>query len=148
MRFSKFKHWLNHLKSHKAKNGSFISNVRSYKILRFPKPCSQDTRLLIAIKTESRFPEHRIAIRKYWGNQKFYNKPIRLVFLFGKDAMKIYEDEKIHEDLLIGDFEESFYNMTMKDSMLLTWATSGCKVPFIFKGLKIMQLTPLTFFRR
>ena len=56
--------------------------------------------------------------------------------------MKIYEDEKIHEDLLIGDFEESFYNMTMKDSMLLTWAKSGCTVPFIFKGLKILQLNP------
>ena len=56
--------------------------------------------------------------------------------------MKIYEDEKNHEDLLIGDFEESFYNMTMKDSMLLTWAKSGCTVPFIFKGLKILQLNP------
>ena len=66
---------------------------------------------------------------------------MRLVFLFGKNGREIYEKEKDNDDLLIGDFNDSFHNLTMKDSMLYTWARQKCKVSYIFKGKESLLKT-------
>lgn len=60
--------------------------------------------------------------------------------------MVLLESEKQHDDLLVGDFIDSFHNLTFKDSMLLTWAKAYCPVTFIFKESdKISQLYLLLY---
>ena len=66
---------------------------------------------------------------------------MRLVFLFGNNGREIYQKEKVNDDLLIGDFKDSFHNLTMKDSMLYTWARQKCKVSYIFKGKESLLRT-------
>ena len=66
---------------------------------------------------------------------------MRLIFLFGNNGREIYEKEKDNDDLLIGDFNDSFHNLTMKDSMLYTWARQKCKVSYIFKGKESLLRT-------
>ena len=58
---------------------------------------------------------------------------MKIVFLFGRKDQKKLEPEKVHDDILIGDFDDSFHNLTFKDSMFLTWAKHNCPVKFIFK---------------
>ena len=43
--------------------------------------------------------------------------------------------EKSFDDILFGDFDDSFHNLTYKDSMFFTWARYGCEnVDYVFKG--------------
>ena len=58
---------------------------------------------------------------------------MQLVFLFGQKDQETLEGEKKHNDIMIGNFDDSFHNLTFKDSMLLTWAKYNCPVSFIFK---------------
>ena len=67
---------------------------------------------------------------------KFYNTepfasispPFFWVFLF-------WVLEKSFDDILFGDFDDSFHNLTYKDSMFFTWARYGCEnVDYVFKG--------------
>ena len=82
-------------------------------------------------------------------NKKIFIKeiPTRRVFLLGKsrkrnnfspfdkDPFRI-EAAKF-QDILVGDFYESFYNLTLKEALLLKWYKSECQTKFIFKGQSI-----------
>ena len=37
-------------------------------------------------------------------------------------------------DMLIGDYVDSFHNLTIKDAMMLQWVKSKCRARYIFKG--------------
>ena len=40
-----------------------------------------------------------------------------------------------YNDILLGDFDDSFHNLTYKDSMFFTWARFDCPdLAYIFKG--------------
>ena len=39
-----------------------------------------------------------------------------------------------YNDALVGDFVDSFHNLTFKDSMLLKWTKEKCPSRFILKG--------------
>ena len=57
------------------------------------------------------------------------------MFLFGnqkKETLRTEIDE--FDDVLVGDFADSFHNLTFKDSMVLTWAKYHCTSEFILKG--------------
>ena len=56
------------------------------------------------------------------------------MFLFGKQNIELIQDEmKQYDDFLVGDFMDSFHNLTFKDSMILTWAKNDCPASFILK---------------
>ena len=77
---------------------------------------------------------NRNALRKTWLNERFWshldtygktNVEIRHVFLLGKmkfgDDSAIYEEHKLHGDILRGDFVEGHFNLTLKDHMFLDY---------------------------
>ena len=51
-----------------------------------------------------------------------------------KDLNIIDKEIQRYDDALIGDFVDSFHNLTFKDSMLLTWVKEECQARFILKG--------------
>ena len=51
-----------------------------------------------------------------------------------KDLNLIDKEIQRYDDALIGDFVDSFHNLTFKDSMLLTWVKEECQARFILKG--------------
>ena len=60
---------------------------------------------------------------------------VRHVFLFGKqDIGPIQKEIDRFGDALVGDFIDSFHNLTFKDAMLLQWAQDSCHARFILKG--------------
>jgi len=112
-------------------------------VLRKPDSCGKKTKLVIGIKSTIENKDRRKAIRNSWGDMSHYKKfGAKLVFLLGRDTtlgrsttIKLTEEEMKYNDILLGDFDDSFHNLTYKDSMFFTWARFGCPyLAYIFKG--------------
>ncbi|KAK2849487.1 hypothetical protein Q5P01_009321 [Channa striata] len=108
--------------------------------------------LLLVIKTtESNF-KNRQAIRQTWGevgwvagqNGSSSGGYVRRVFLLGKesqeelgvDLSELLEQEGKHfGDILQWDFQDTFFNLTLKDVHFWSWFSRFCgQTRFIFKG--------------
>ena len=61
-------------------------------------------------------------------------KPSSIFSKWQKDLNIIDKEIQRYDDALIGDFVDSFHNLTFKDSMLLTWVKEECQARFILKG--------------
>ena len=46
----------------------------------------------------------------------------------------IQKEEMDYDDILRGNFEESFLNLTLKEKLWINWFTSFCRSDFVFKG--------------
>jgi hypothetical protein len=89
----------------------------------------------------------RQAIRETWMNKTFWefeeNLDMHLIFLLGKDGTEISEEEKIYNDILMIDFNESHYNLSVKDYSLFSYIDEHCKnIDYLFKGDDDILLVP------
>ncbi|KAM4020937.1 UDP-GlcNAc:betaGal beta-1,3-N-acetylglucosaminyltransferase 8 isoform 2-T2 [Anomaloglossus baeobatrachus] len=124
---------------------TFLSqgHCRNHKmIINQPYKCPvNSTFLLLAIKSSPQNFAQRQAVRETWGAEKSYGgKYVRLVFLLGTvpvldlSPLLEYENNRSH-DLLQWDFEDTFFNLTLKDQLFLGWARTYCaKATYILKG--------------
>ncbi|CAI9543273.1 unnamed protein product [Staurois parvus] len=119
-------------------------------ILDSPMKCnrvngSNDVFLLLAIKTAPENYDRREAIRKTWGEEKSYGgAKVKLIFLSGvsrnkekaKRMMQLLEAEShTYGDILQWDFEDTFYNLTLKQVLFHKWMDLRCPgAQFIFNG--------------
>ena len=83
----------------------------------------------------------RDAIRDTWLNYELWNDlgfQIKVVFIIGQDGKtNLTEEMKMHDDLLVLDFEESHYNLPFKDLAFLQYIAEKCpSIDFVFKGKK------------
>lgn len=78
----------------------------------------------LSIKTVVTNQDRRKAIRASWGNSTYYTSyPVKFIFLLGTHAdtdLKVLKEEEEHDDILLGDFQDSFHNLTYKGSFLIT----------------------------
>ena len=66
--------------------------------------------------------DRRRAIRSSWGNSTYYNDyPAKFIFLLGVDktmgketSVKYLKEEEQFDDIILGDFHDSFHNLTYK----------------------------------
>ncbi|XP_043119834.1 N-acetyllactosaminide beta-1,3-N-acetylglucosaminyltransferase 2 [Puntigrus tetrazona] len=110
-----------------------------------PKKCASDQIfLLFAIKSIPKHFERRQAVRETWGREGLYENGLRVrtVFLLGRssaddpslDKLVSFEAQQF-QDLLIWDFQDSFYNLTLKEHVFFKWMLDNCpRVSFVFKG--------------
>ncbi|XP_066438089.1 N-acetyllactosaminide beta-1,3-N-acetylglucosaminyltransferase 2-like isoform X1 [Eleutherodactylus coqui] len=111
-------------------------------IINQPDKCPLNkTFLLLAIKSSPQNFAQRQAIRDTWGTERSYGgRYVRLVFLLGTvpvldlSPLLEYENSRSH-DLLQWDFEDTFFNLTLKDQLFLGWARTYCsRAAYILKG--------------
>ncbi|KAM5194687.1 acetylgalactosaminyl-O-glycosyl-glycoprotein beta-1,3-N-acetylglucosaminyltransferase-like isoform 2-T7 [Mantella aurantiaca] len=106
---------------------------------------SKDVFLLLAIKTAPANYERREAIRKTWGEEKNYGGvKVKRVFLSGvsrtQDQAKrmlqlLAAESHTYGDILQWDFEDTFYNLTLKQVLFHKWMDLKCPgVQFVFNG--------------
>ena len=105
---------------------------------------TKQTFLLFAIKTTPGNFERRQAVRETWGKERVYESGLRVrtVFLLGTpppdeiDLSPMLALEAKHfRDVLQWDFQESFFNLTLKGNMFLQWTLKDCpRVSFVFSG--------------
>ncbi|XP_062442618.1 UDP-GlcNAc:betaGal beta-1,3-N-acetylglucosaminyltransferase 9 [Rhea pennata] len=101
--------------------------------------------LLIAIKSVVEDFDRREIVRKTWGREGLVNREqIQRVFLLGTPKNRtalatwetlIHQESQAYRDILLWDFMDTFFNLTLKEIHFLNWAAEFCSsVKFIFKG--------------
>ncbi|XP_068168867.1 UDP-GlcNAc:betaGal beta-1,3-N-acetylglucosaminyltransferase 9 [Antennarius striatus] len=102
--------------------------------------------MLIAVKSVAADFEKRQVVRRTWGKEGLFRNgvSIRTVFLLGVprnrtalplwDRLLAYESQTF-QDILLWDFEDTFFNLTLKEIHFLNWFNRSCPhVKFVFKG--------------
>lgn len=101
--------------------------------------------LLLGIKSQPENFKNRQAIRLTWGHSGLVRGQVgngglvRRVFLLGtpKAGLTTYieEESKTYGDILLWNFEDTFFNLTLKDILFWDWFTKHCaNSRFVFKG--------------
>lgn len=114
-------------------------------LISHPEKCREDVFLLMVIKSVATQYDRRDAIRKTWGKEQVFNgKRVKTLFLLGRPAnreekrhhQKLVEfEDQIYGDILQWDFEDTFFNLTLKETHFLKWFHAYCPgVRYIFKG--------------
>uniref|UniRef100_A0A8C6YFG3 Hexosyltransferase n=1 Tax=Naja naja TaxID=35670 RepID=A0A8C6YFG3_NAJNA len=123
-------------------------DCRNYSLLiNEPRKCAEtknNTFLLLAIKSVPGNFAARQAVRDTWGRE---GEPgglaVRTVFLLGTAEGRfgprlqhlVHFESRSFGDILMWDFEDTFFNLTLKDSLFLRWTLDYCRgVHFILKG--------------
>ncbi|XP_051918084.1 UDP-GlcNAc:betaGal beta-1,3-N-acetylglucosaminyltransferase 9 isoform X2 [Hippocampus zosterae] len=80
-------------------------------------------------------------VRRTWGKE---GGSVRTVFLLGvpknRTALPLWDhlltyESQTFEDILLWDFEDTFFNLTLKETHFLEWVNRTCPhVKFVFKG--------------
>uniref|UniRef100_A0A670INT8 Hexosyltransferase n=2 Tax=Podarcis muralis TaxID=64176 RepID=A0A670INT8_PODMU len=102
------------------------------------------TFLLLAIKSLPGNFAARQAVRDTWGREgEPGGLPVRTVFLLGTAQGRLgprlqnlveYESRS-YGDILMWDFEDTFFNLTLKDFLFLSWTAEYCRdVRYVLKG--------------
>lgn len=122
---------------------------RKFELLINPsKKCSRSPGgpfLLIVIKSLVEDFDSREIVRKTWGREGLINGvQVQRVFLLGIPKNKttlpmwetlVHQESQMYRDILLWDFLDTFFNLTLKEIHFLNWADEFCSTAkFIFKG--------------
>ncbi|XP_056418816.1 N-acetyllactosaminide beta-1,3-N-acetylglucosaminyltransferase 3-like [Hyla sarda] len=108
-------------------------------------PNAKEVFLLLAIKSSPGNFERREAIRRTWGQEKSYGgAEVKRLFLTGiprnkeqsKQMLQLLSTEsELYGDILQWNFEDSFYNLTVKQVLFHQWLNQKCPdIQFILNG--------------
>lgn len=94
-----------------------------------PEEC--DARIVITVKSSADHFEHREAIRESWASKDSDLDNLQVVFLVGKGSTEevdeqIGEEYLQHKDLLIGNYIDSYQNLTIKAMTGVAWRKKNC----------------------
>lgn len=114
-------------------------------LLDIPDKCEENIFLLLVIKSSPMNYERREVLRKTWAKERLHNGMwIRRIFILGtmndsfdKERMNklLQLEQREHNDILQWDFEESLFNLTLKQISFLEWMERNClNARFLLNG--------------
>ncbi|XP_062856015.1 N-acetyllactosaminide beta-1,3-N-acetylglucosaminyltransferase 2-like [Trichomycterus rosablanca] len=106
---------------------------------------SEAPMLLLVIKSQAENIKNRQAIRFTWGHSGLVRGQVgrgglvRRVFLLGKteagSKADVEQESKTYGDIIMWDFLDTFFNLTLKDVLFWDWYAKHCaNSRFVFKG--------------
>ncbi|XP_061077235.1 beta-1,3-galactosyltransferase 1-like [Conger conger] len=123
-----------------------VAYPRRYRfVLDEPDACRKENPFLVLIVPVA--PQEwvaRDAIRRTWGKERLVlGKTLLLFFMLGlpsgaepeKLQKELHREQAVHRDLLQADFQDSYYNLTIKTIMIQEWVATRC--PGAPYGMKI-----------
>ncbi|CAJ0932169.1 unnamed protein product, partial [Mesorhabditis belari] len=98
-----------------------------------PSVCTSETQTVIIVHSSVANFERREVIRKTYGEEKYRKKyGYEVIFVTGRKAENvlfdkwIHEESNQHEDILQGDFIDSYENITIKGLLWLRYVSVSC----------------------
>jgi len=102
-----------------------------------------DTRYSVIVMVSSA-PNHtaeRNMIRQTWGTRQKFEKYLptwKTFFVIGQQgnasvANDVIQENKDHGDLILGDFQEHFYNLSLKVQVGFEWSVKYCHYTYLLK---------------
>ncbi|KAK9887928.1 hypothetical protein WA026_000228 [Henosepilachna vigintioctopunctata] len=91
--------------------------------------CNSPVKLLFLVKSAPNNYIRRDIIRQTWGSEKQLDGRVRTVFLIGErasDTIKLNEEADMYNDLVQGNFSDTYFNNTLKTMMGFYWAYKFC----------------------
>lgn len=125
--------------------------------LRISVTCNKEVYLLILVASRVENYERRKLIRDTWkfgyeetfmniknpknfqNGQRFsIQNVVKVVFILGQSKKggsmeKIYEEQNINKDLVLGSFQEDYRNLTLKTRLALKWSYYECRSAYTIK---------------
>lgn len=109
---------------------SFLSSCETKCVL----PADEKLRLVYIVKSATLHFDRRQAIRQSWGYEKrFSDVNIRTVFILGTNGdsdgeiqKKIELEKMSYRDIVQADFEDTYFNNTIKTMIGFKWAVQHC----------------------
>jgi hypothetical protein len=95
-----------------------------------PNACSNNTKFLVMVKTAVTHTGNRMAIRQTWAKEK--NIPVLFVVGRSPDSdvmVEVMSESQQFGDILMGDFTDSFWNLTLKTVFSFNWYLTRCSNP-------------------
>ena len=87
----------------------------------------EELRLVFLVKSAIGNTDKRAAIRKSWGNEKRFSDVLVGQSLTNvKLQAEIEAELRLHNDIVQGDFDDTYFNNTVKTAMGLRWAVESC----------------------
>ncbi|CAN7997066.1 unnamed protein product, partial [Ixodes hexagonus] len=105
-----------------------------YRLTINPRLCSGKTRrnLIVLVQSASKNFERRNAVRATWASPaKDPSSGVRLGFVLGTPSKTSLKDKVLretdkHRDIIMSNFRESYYNLSLSTVTLLRWAAQNC----------------------
>lgn len=98
-----------------------------------PRLCDgrEPVSVLIMVVTAPNNSEARGAIRRTWGTVA-QRTDVHLVFVLGRPGQEsvqsqLVDEDRLHRDIVQGNFLDAYYNLTVKSVLILKWASTYCK---------------------
>lgn len=125
------------------KDFSTLFDIIGFKfLLNHPQKCNTEKLfMIIFVHSAIQNFEKRDTIRKSWGNVKIWkeNIQIELIFLVGLSnntnvTLQVEKENNLYNDIVQGNFFDSYRNITYKHVMGLKWVSYFCNnAKFVFK---------------
>ncbi|XP_053556934.1 beta-1,3-galactosyltransferase 5-like [Bombina bombina] len=101
--------------------------------------CQTGQVLLVLVTSHPEHHEPRKAIRKTWAvPDNGAAHPWQVIFLIGQTSdveqdWRIHSEQNIHGDILMGNYLDTYHNLTLKVMHGIKWATDKCRPQYILK---------------
>ncbi|EDW73548.2 uncharacterized protein Dwil_GK16591 [Drosophila willistoni] len=117
---------------HTTKSSQLI-DLNNFAYVMNQRACSADIKALILVHTAPRNVEKRSIIRQTWGGPIIEKSPVRVVFLLGalppeeqSVQWDLTQENNLYGDMVQGNFQDAYRNMTYKHVMALKWFHNNC----------------------
>ncbi|XP_046736301.1 beta-1,3-galactosyltransferase 5-like [Diprion similis] len=104
-----------------------LIDLRNFRFLINHDPCNKTQPLLLMLihSAPANLPK-RMVIRETWGQKRFGAIVLFLVGTMPGMQGKIEEEDRMYGDIVQGNFQDAYRNMTYKHVMALKWAAYHC----------------------
>lgn len=109
-----------------------LIDLHNFAYLMVQPECEAHVQVLILVHTAPRNAEKRSLIRQTWGMPQMTQgtSPLRVVFLLGAATAQLQRELELenarYADMVQGNFQDAYRNMTYKHVMALKWFNQRC----------------------
>ncbi|KAL4230567.1 hypothetical protein ACF0H5_010946 [Mactra antiquata] len=126
----------------KIRNDNLFENFTIPEFITINKyPCGQHTEILVYFNSRWDNFMKRRRLRSTWASRTIFKQHnVKFMFVLGKpsdinDVIRLKNEQRLHDDIIMGDFVDSYYNLTLKSIVAIHFVKTYCtSVKFIIKS--------------